>query len=114
MTVVFATPENQVENRSVHRFRAVLASAVASLCLLTAHAQKPATGQRPALKAPVDINHAPLEELLRVPGMTSTWAARIVRFRPYRAKSDLVDRGVVSIEVYSRIRNSIIAHRGKQ
>jgi len=62
----------------------------------------------------VDINHATLEELLKVPGMTKSWAGRIVRFRPYRTKQDLVEKGVVSGEVYNRIKDYIIAHREKQ
>ena len=61
----------------------------------------------------VDLNSASMEELLQVPGMTRTWAARIVRFRPYRAKNELLDRGVVTSEVYSRIKEYIIAHRNK-
>lgn len=61
----------------------------------------------------VDINHASSEELLKVPGMTKSWAGRIVRFRPYRTKQDLVDRGIVSGEMYSRIKDYIIAHREK-
>lgn len=60
---------------------------------------------------PVDINHATLDELMKVPGMTRSWAGRIIRFRPYRMKSDLVERGVVTSEVYARIKDSIIAHR---
>ena len=48
-----------------------------------------------------------------VPGMTRTWAARIIRFRPYRAKNDLIDRGVVTSEVYNRIKDHIVAHRAK-
>lgn len=59
----------------------------------------------------VDINHATLAELLKVPGMTRSWAGRIVRFRPYRTKQDLVEKGVVSGEVYNRIKDYIIAHR---
>ena len=59
----------------------------------------------------VDINHASLEELLKVPGMTKSWAGRIVRFRPYRTKVDLVDRGIVSGEVYNRIKEYVVAHR---
>ena len=62
----------------------------------------------------VDINHATLEELLRVPGLTRSWAGRIVRFRPYHTKLDLLDQGVVSGEVYNRIKDYIIAHREKQ
>ncbi len=59
----------------------------------------------------IDINHASMEELLTLPGMTRTWATRIVRFRPYRMKSDLVDRGVVSDQIYGRIKELIVAHR---
>jgi DNA uptake protein ComE-like DNA-binding protein len=61
----------------------------------------------------VDINSASLDELLKIPGMTRTWAARIIRYRPYRGKNDLVDRGVVPSQVYNHIKDYIIAHRGK-
>ncbi len=64
----------------------------------------------PPPEARVDINHASLAELLKVPGLTQSWAARIVRFRPYRTKQDLLDRGVLSGEVYDRIKDSVIAH----
>ena len=74
----------------------------------------PAQHAPPPEASRVDINHATLEELLKVPGMTRTWAARIVRFRPYRTKQDLLDRGIISGDVYSRIKDYIIAHREKQ
>lgn len=61
----------------------------------------------------VDINTATLDQLIKVPGMTRTWAARIIRFRPYRAKNELLDRGIVSAEVYARIKDHIIAHRSR-
>jgi predicted DNA-binding helix-hairpin-helix protein len=60
---------------------------------------------------PVDINRATVTELMRAPGMTASWARRIVRFRPYRTKLDLVDQGVVSQDVYQRIREGVVAHR---
>ena len=68
----------------------------------------------PAPEDRVDINHASAAELLKVPGMTSTWAARIVRFRPYRTKLDLVESGVLPSDVYDRIKDYVIAHRDKQ
>lgn len=68
----------------------------------------------PPAQMRVDINHATLAELSRVPGMTPTWAARVVRFRPYRSKQDLADRGIVTSEVYDRIKEFIIAHRDPQ
>jgi DNA uptake protein ComE-like DNA-binding protein len=60
---------------------------------------------------PVDINRATVSELLTVPGMTPSWAGRIVRFRPYRTKLELLDQGVLPPDVYQRIRASVIAHR---
>ena len=62
----------------------------------------------------VDINHASLAALLKVPGLTRSWAERIVRFRPYRSKQDLFDKGVVSSQVYDRIKDFVIAHREKE
>jgi competence protein ComEA len=62
----------------------------------------------------VDINHASLKELMKVPGMTQSWAGRIIRFRPYRTKDDLVERGVITGAVYIRIKDYVIAHRNAQ
>jgi DNA uptake protein ComE-like DNA-binding protein len=68
----------------------------------------------PAPEARIDINHASMDELLKAPGMTHSWAGRIVRFRPYRTKADLLERGVVTSDVYDRIKDYVIAHRDKQ
>lgn len=61
-----------------------------------------------------DLNSATREELLQVPGMTRTWAERILRYRPYRTKKDLLDHGIVSPVVYARIKDFVIVHRAKQ
>lgn len=61
----------------------------------------------------VDLNHATVAQLMKVPGITRTWAQRIIRFRPYRSKQDLVDEGILPGEVYRRIRDYVIAHRDK-
>lgn len=74
----------------------------------------PATSANaPPPEARLDINHASMDALLRLPGMTRTWAARVVRYRPYRTKADLFDQGIVSAEVYNRIKDYVIAHREK-
>ena len=62
----------------------------------------------------MDINHATIEELIKIHGLTRSWAGRIVRFRPYRAKTDLLDEGVVTSQVYTRIKDWVIAHRELQ
>jgi competence protein ComEA len=78
-------------------------------------ASAPATEfKQPALSLaedPVDINTATLDQLMKVQGMTRTWAARIIRFRPYRGENELLDRGIVTGEVYARIKSHIVAHR---
>ena len=68
----------------------------------------------PAPEARIDINHASVDELAKIPGMTPSWAGRIVRFRPYRTKLDLVDRGVLPGDVYDRIKDYVIARRDKE
>ncbi|MGA3131197.1 MAG: helix-hairpin-helix domain-containing protein [Terracidiphilus sp.] len=74
----------------------------------------PRTKPVPPPEMRVDINHASPDELLRVPGMMPSWAGRIVRFRPYRTKQDLLDHGVLPSDVYDRIKDYIIAHRDPQ
>ena len=88
----------------------ILCASLLLACLL--FAGLPAVAQtQPA--GPVDINHAAVAEIEKVPGMTAVWAARIVRFRPYRAKSDLVEKGIVPAEVYARIRDGIVARKNE-
>jgi DNA uptake protein ComE-like DNA-binding protein len=96
---------------------------IALLFMLSAGAmqpqpQAPARGSNPhnaapSAEAPVDINHVSLEQLLQVPGLTRSWAERIIRFRPYRSKLDLVQEGVLPGEIYNRVKDDLIAHREK-
>jgi len=102
---------------------AVLGFGLLGICL-AGSAQNPAPNIHAApttsAKAPlpasalIDINRASLDELMKVPGITRVWAVRIVRFRPYRTKADLDEQGVIPANLYSRIKDSIIAHHMKQ
>jgi len=89
------------------RFRFAMLLPVLMLALASVMA---ASGARKPAEL-VDINRASTQELMKVPGMTPSWAARIVRFRPYRTKLDLVEQGVVPQDVYQRIRDGVVAHR---
>jgi DNA uptake protein ComE-like DNA-binding protein len=68
----------------------------------------------PPPEARIDINHASVEALLKIPGMTPSWVGRIVRFRPYRSKLELLDQGIVPGQVYERIKDFVIAHQKAQ
>jgi len=63
--------------------------------------------------AKVDVNTATAQQLMSLPGVTDMFAARIIAGRPYKSKLDLLRRGVVSANLYSRISEKIIAHRVK-
>jgi DNA uptake protein ComE-like DNA-binding protein len=124
VNVLLAAGRGEAENGAVRTRRKLAVSAIAVLsACLAAPAQNrvrdPYRGSKTSAAAPspearIDINHAAVDELLKVPGMTRSWAGRIVRFRPYRTKQDLIDRGVLNSDVYDRIKDYVIAHRDKQ
>jgi DNA uptake protein ComE-like DNA-binding protein len=112
------------ENGAVQARTRWAVAAVAILCVCVAgNAQNQDRDTRgvpktsasaPPPEARIDINHATVEELVKVPGLTRSWAGRIVRFRPYRTKQDLLEKGVLNSQVYDRIKDYVIAHRDKQ
>jgi DNA uptake protein ComE-like DNA-binding protein len=120
LELLLAVDSSSDENGSVQAIRITALAIIVLLGSLTGIA--PSRGQRntnspkapvtaPPSEARVDINHASVAELIRVPGLTRSWANRIVRFRPYYTKQDLLDMGVVNSQIYDRIRTYVIAHR---
>jgi DNA uptake protein ComE-like DNA-binding protein len=59
----------------------------------------------------VNINKAPREELLTLPGITEQKADRIIAERPFDNTHDLVRRRVLSESEYARIQDRVIADR---
>jgi DNA uptake protein ComE-like DNA-binding protein len=122
LAVWFALAENEPVRKTVGiaAVRFAVVALVLSVSCTTGAAQYsdrdsrsvPATrANAPRSEDRVDINHAALNELLKIPGMRPSWAGRIVRFRPYRSKVDLLERGIVTGAVYDRIKDYVIAHR---
>lgn len=60
----------------------------------------------------IDINSASQEVLATLPGIGPAHAENIVQGRPYRAKLDLVRRGIISEATYQTIRDQVIARQG--
>jgi DNA uptake protein ComE-like DNA-binding protein len=54
-----------------------------------------------------DVNSASESELMELPGITRREARKIIAGRPYDSPHDLVDKGVLSDERYSQIRERI-------
>ena len=59
----------------------------------------------------VDLNTATADQLKALPGVGDAYAKRIVDGRPYSAKNQIVQRGVVPQKTYDGIKDKIVAHR---
>ena len=76
----------------------------------TTAATTAAAAKKPDL---IDINSASKEELDGLPGIGPALAQKIIAGRPYRAKTDLVNKKVIPQSAYDRIKDQIIAHQKK-
>ena len=61
----------------------------------------------------VDINNATAAELKMLPGVSDSDAAKIIQGRPYRDKSQLVSKKVVSEPAYEKIKDHVVAKQTK-
>ena len=61
----------------------------------------------------IDINSAGPDELDSLPGIGPVMAQKIIAGRPYRAKTDLLNRKIIPQSAYDKIKDRIIAHRQK-
>ncbi|MFO1400485.1 MAG: helix-hairpin-helix domain-containing protein [Steroidobacteraceae bacterium] len=71
------------------------------------YTQRIKTHAKPA--APIDINHASLEQLKGLPGISEAQAKLIIEKRPYHSKAQLVTANVLPAGVFQSIRHMIIA-----
>lgn len=68
---------------------------------------------RPARSDLLDINTATADQLKALPGIGKEYARRIIAGRPYTAKNQLVNRGVLPQPAYDQISARIVARRPK-
>jgi DNA uptake protein ComE-like DNA-binding protein len=57
----------------------------------------------------VDLNTATREQLMALPGIGDVTADKIIAARPFKAKNDLLSKGLVTKAQYSKLASHVIA-----
>ncbi len=97
---------------------AMLAALAAAPASVLAQATKPATPAPAPAPAPaatagdlIDINAADKATPMTLDGIGDARSDAIIKGRPYRAKNELADKGVIPEAVYDKIKDRIIARQ---
>lgn len=87
----------------------LLAGTVAGLVTLASAQTAPKAPASAAKASLLDLNSAPVDQLKGLPGIGDAYAQKIVAGRPYRMKTDLVNKKILPKATYDKIAPLVIA-----
>lgn len=101
----------------MHYVRRILTASFLLAFLLAPTPHIASAQAKPASAAPqgepLDINTATRDQLKALPGIGDAYTDRIIKGRPYAAKNQLTQKGILPDNTYAKIQNMIVARRAK-
>ena len=90
----------------------ILTAVLFSIILVSGASQLVVGQKAPAAKVELlDINSCAREQLVALPGVGDSYADKIIKGRPYKAKNELVTRQIVPEASYKKFAALIIARQ---
>jgi DNA uptake protein ComE-like DNA-binding protein len=83
--------------------------AVCLLVSVSAGAAQAQTRPPPATPGLIELNSASRDELMNLDGIGEVRADAIIRARPFKAKTDLVERRLIPEALYDKIADKVVA-----
>ncbi|SRR6266568_4558555 len=62
----------------------------------------------------IDINSASKEDLMKLEGVGDVTAGKIIAGRPYKTKTELLNKKIVNKATYAKISDKLVAHAPKK
>lgn len=91
------------------RRRLFVAGIVLGFAAGGAAAQGGRTAPAPAASGQIDLNSASRDDLMTLDGIGEVRADAIIRARPLKAKTDLVERRLIPESLYEKIADKVVA-----
>jgi DNA uptake protein ComE-like DNA-binding protein len=96
---------------AIMSFKIFLATMAILLSGGAVHAQgaRPAPPAAPAASGQIDLNSASRDDLMTLDGIGEVRADAIIRARPFKAKTELVERRLIPESLYEKIADKVMA-----